>query len=145
MKILFIFLILGIAMVPFRLQAQKPFHQWEKEDILTFFEKNEIEYEGTFINPVNHQDILIGKGVSESEAIYYNFFLKEGFLDKTLITVSKNNVFQLVNHQAEINGFHKLSESTDPLGNLYRKYTNQHVELIVINKTADWPEMYFHP
>lgn len=145
MKVLNIILMTGIVLLPFNLIAQKPFHQWEKEDILTFFENNDIVYEGMFIHQGHQQDILIGKGTSESETIHYNFYLKEGILVKALITVTQNNAFQLVNHEVELYGFEKVSETTDPLGNRYRKYTNKHVEIIVINKSADWPEMYFHP
>jgi hypothetical protein len=145
MKTLYTFLVMGMTFLPQILAAQKPFHQWEKKDILTFIENNDIDYEGTLFQRENHQEILIGKGVSENENIHYNFYLKEGFLIKTLITVSQINAFQLVNHQVELNGFQKLSESSDALGNRYRKYTDENIEIIVINKTADWPVVYYHP
>lgn len=128
-----------------QLRAQKPFDQWQREDILSFFNENAIFFEGSFRKEADHLDIMIGRGQSENSVIHYNFYLRDGLLKKTLITVSQQQAFQLINHQAEMNGFSKLSESADQLGNRYYKYSNQEIELLVINKTADWPEMYFHP
>jgi len=141
-----VFVLLSIfILVSSQLRAQKPFNQWQREDILSFFNENKIFFEGSFRNEPDHLDIMIGRGKSDNSVIHYNFYLRDGLLKKTLITVSQQQAFQLINHQAEMNGFSKLSESADPLGNCYYKYSNQEIELLVINKTADWPEMYFHP
>lgn len=137
---LIIFLLVSV-----QLRAQKPFDQWQREDILSYFDENEIHFEGSFRNEPDQLDIMIGQGKSENSVIHYNFYLKNGFLERTLITVSQQHAFQLINHQAEKIGFSKLSESADQLGNLYCRYSNKEIELLVINKTADWPEMYFHP
>ena len=145
MKILVGGLVLVLMLLSIHLKAQKPLDQWGKEDILFYFEENAIVFEGCFKNRDDHRDILIGRGMADTEAIHFNFYLKDGLLEQTLITVSHQHAFQFVNHQAELNGFSKRSESRDQLGNLYYRYSNQQVELLVINKTADWPEMYFHP
>lgn len=145
MKILMGGLVLILILLSVHLKAQKPLDQWGKEDILFYFQENAIVFEGCFNNQDDHRDILIGRGMSDNEAIHFNFYLKDGLLEQALITVSHQHTFQFVNHQAELNGFSKLSESMDQLGNLYCRYSNQQVELLVINKTADWPEIYFHP
>ncbi len=145
MKVIFTGLVVSLILISFRSVAQKSLDQWGREDILSYFENNNIIFEGSFKNRDSQRDILIGRGMSDNEAIHFNFYLKDGLLERTLITVSHPHAFQFVNHQAELNGFLKLSESADQLGNQYYRYSNRQVELLVINKTADWPEMYFHP
>ena len=131
--------------LPFLSFSQKAFNTWSREDIFGFFERNNISFEGEYNNSGKNQRILIGSSLLPEETVNYNFYLKEGTLFKALITTTRNTDFDLINHEVENLGYDRIEEMKDQLGNTYWKYDVDKVELIVINKRADWPEVYYRP
>jgi hypothetical protein len=125
--------------------AEKPYSEWSRADIMTYFEANNIIFEGEYNSTSNNQNIIIGRLNSKTETVSMNFFVREGKLVKALLTTSDNITFQSLQTRVEDQGFEKVSESNDQLGNQYKKYHSGSVELTVVNKNADWPEVYFQP
>lgn len=146
MKRLSYIILLIFLSVPFYSSfADKPFDEWNREDVIAYFEANNIIFEGEYRNTENGLDILIGRLNSRIEKVNMNFFLKEGKLEKALLTVYENKTFNSMQNRVEEQGFARISESNDKLGNQYTKFSSGSVELTVLNKTADWPEVYFQP
>ena len=125
--------------------ADKPYSDWERSDIMEYFEENDIIFEGEYKNNIQHQYIIIGRLNSNAETVILNFFLSRGKLEKALLTTPENTTFHALQNLIEELGFEKVSESNDQLGNKYRRYLSGQVELTVVNKKADWPEVYFRP
>jgi len=125
--------------------ADKPYNEWGRSDVMAYFETNNIIYEGEYKNAKSNQYIIIGRLDSKIENINMNFFLEEGKLAKALLTTPNNNTFQSLQQWIEEQGFEKVTESNDQLGNQYKRYLSGVVELTVVNKKADWPEVYFQP
>ncbi len=125
--------------------AGKPYDEWDRKDVMEYFESNNIIFEGEYKNSEHNQYILIGRLNSKTEKVSMNFFLKEGKLQKALLTAYENKTFNSVQATIQDQGFNMISATNDKLGNQYRKYTLGSVELTVVNKKADWPEMYFQP
>ena len=146
MKRLFYLLILASLAIPYYSSfAKKPYDEWNRNDVIEYFETNNIIFEGEYRNSENGFDILIGRLNSRTEKVNMNFFLKEGKLEKALLTAYENTTFNSLQTRVEEQGFKRVSESNDKLGNQYSKYSSGSVELTVLNKTADWPEVYFQP
>jgi len=146
MKRLFYIVLFVFLATPFYSSfAGKPYDEWNREDVIEYFESNNIIFEGEYKNSENSLDILIGRLNSNTEKVSMNIFLKEGKLQKALLTAYENRTFNSIQTIVEDKGFKKVSTSSDKLGNQYRKFTSGSVELTVVNKTADWPEMYFQP
>jgi hypothetical protein len=146
MKKLFYVFLLVFLLIPFYSSfANKPFYEWNRNDVIEFFETNNIILEGEYRNSDNNLDILIGRLNSRTERVNMNFFLKEGKLKKALLTTYESNTFNSIKTRVKEQGFKKISESNDKLGNQYSKFSSGSIELTVVNKTADWPEMYFQP
>ena len=74
--------------------------------------------------------------------LYYLIFIKCEF-QKALLTAYENKTFNSIQTRVEDQGFKKVSATNDNLGNQYRRFTSGSVELTLVNKTADWPEIYF--
>ena len=125
--------------------AEKPYDLWDRKDVLDYFESNNIIFEGEYNNENNQQNVLIGRLDSNSEIVRLNFFISEGKLVKALLTTSEDATFQSLHTRVENQGFMKVSESNDKLGNQYRRYQSGEMELTVINKNGDWPEIHFLP
>ena len=125
--------------------ADKPFDEWNRMDVIAYFEANNIIFEGEYRNTENGLDILIGRLNSRTEKVNMNIFLKEGKLERALLTAYENKTFNSLQTRVEEQGFVWISESNDKLGNQYIKFSSGSVELTVMNKTADWPEFYFQP
>jgi len=68
---------------------------------------------------------------------------KEEKLQKALLTAYENTTFNSLHARILDQGFRMVSSTYDKLGNQYRKYVLGSIELNVVNKNADWPEMYF--
>ena len=146
MKRLFYIILFTLLATPFYSSlAGKPYDEWSREDVIEYFESNNIIFEGEYKNSEANLDILLGRLNSKTEKISMNFFLKEGKLQKALLTAYENKTFNSIQTQVEDQGFKKVSETNDNLGNQYRRFTSGSVELTVVNKTADWPEIYFQP
>ena len=135
MKRLF-YIILSIFLItPFYSSlADKPYDEWNRDDVMEYFENSE-----------NNLYILIGKLNNKTEKVSMNFFLKEGKLQKALLTAYENTTFNSLHATVLDQGFKMISSTYDKLGNQYRKYVLGSIELNVVNKNADWPEMYFQP
>ena len=128
MKGLFYIILFLLLITPFYSSfADKPYDEWTREDVIEYFESNNIIFEGEYTNSDHNQIILIGRINSTTEKVSMNFFL--------------NSLQATVQHK----GFNMISATNDKLGNQYRKYAIGSVELTVVNKKADWPEMYFQP
>ena len=125
--------------------AYKPFDEWNRKDVIAYFEANNIIFEGEYRNTENDLDILIGRLNSRTEKVNMNFFLKEGKLEKALLTTYEGKTFNSIQTLVEEQGFKRISESNDELGNQYRKFSSGSLYLTVVNKSADWPEVYFQP
>ena len=121
--------------------AQKPFEEWNREDVIEYLESNNIILEGEYINASSDQNIIVGRLNSKFQTITLNFYVTEGKLDKALLTTSETETFKSLQSTVEHQGFEKVSESYDQLGNQYKRYHSGSVELTVVNKNADWPEM----
>lgn len=144
-KLFYLFLIVFLAIPFYSSFADKPYDEWVRKDVIEYFEANNIIFEGEYRNSENNLDILIGRLNSRTEKISMNFFLEEGKLKKALLTSYENKTFNSLQSRVEEQGFKRVSESNDKLGNQYRKFSFGSVELTVVNKTADWPEVYFQP
>jgi hypothetical protein len=144
-KLFYLFLLFFLATPFYSSFAEKPFDEWNRNDVIEYFEANNIIFEGEYRNPENDLDILIGRLNSRTEKINMNFFLKEGKLEKALLTAYENKTFDSLQAMVEEQGFTRVAESNDKLGNQYSKFTAGSVDLTVVNKTADWPEVYFQP
>ena len=146
MKRLF-YIILSIFLItPFYSSlADKPYDEWNREDVMEYFEFNNIIFEGEYKNAENDLYILMGKLNSKTEKVSMNFFLKEEKLQKALLTAYENTTFNSLHAMVMDQGFRMVSSTYDKLGNQYRKYVLGSIELNVVNKNADWPEMYFQP
>ena len=125
--------------------AEKPFEEWNREDVIEYLESNNIIFEGEYVNASSDQNIIVGRLNSKFQAITMNFYISEGKLDKALLTTTESETFKSLQNSVEHQGFKKVSESYDQLGNQYKKYHSGSIELTVVNKNADWPEMYFQP
>jgi len=146
MKKLICFITLFILVITATISlARKPYSEWMKEDVIEYFESNNIIFEGEFRNPEKKQEVLIGRLNSSSELINMNFFLNDGRLVKALLTTTQNNTFNTLQDMILDQGFEKVSESNDQLGNQYAKYQSGTLELTLVNRNADWPEVYFQP
>jgi hypothetical protein len=146
MKKLFYLFLIALTAIPFYpILADKPYDEWNRKDVIEYFEANNIIYEGEYRNSENDLDILIGRLNSRTEKISMNFFLKEGKLEKALLTAYESKTFNSIQTQVEEQGFKKVSESNDKLGNQYVKFASGSIQLTVVNKSADWPEVYFQP
>ena len=144
-KVISTFLFLLLLIQFNNTMASNPFENWDRSDVLDYFETNDIIFEGEYNNDSNQQNVLIGRLNSNSEIVRLNFFISDGKFVKALITTTENKTFQSLHTRIEDQGFKKVSESNDKLGNQYRKYQSGEIELTVVNKTADWPEIYFQP
>ena len=146
MKRLFYIILFILLATPFYSSlAGKPYDEWNREDVIEYFESNNIIFEGEYKNSEANLYILIGRLNSKTEKVSMNFFLKEGKLQKALLTAYENKTFNSIQTIIEDQGFKKISATNDNLGNQYRRFTLGSVELTVVNKTADWPEVYFQP
>jgi hypothetical protein len=125
--------------------ADKPYEEWCREDVIQYLESNNIIFEGEYVNASSDQNIIVGRLNSEFQTININFYITEGKLDKALLTTTESGTFKSLQSSVEHEGFEEVSESFDQLGNQYKKYHAGSVELTVVNKNADWPEMYFQP
>jgi len=144
-KVLSTFLFLLLLIQYNKSMAEKPYDLWDRKDVLDYFESNNIIFEGEYNNENNQQNVLIGRLDSNSEIVRLNFFISEGKLVKALLTTSEDATFQSLHTRVENQGFMKVSESNDKLGNQYRRYQSGEMELTVINKNGDWPEIHFLP
>ena len=144
-RLFYIILFIFLATPFYSSLAGKPYDEWNREDVIEYFESNNIIFEGEYNNSETNLDILIGRLNSKTEKVSMNFFLKEGKLQKALFTAYENKTFNSIQTRVEDQGFQKVSESNDKLGNQYKKFTSGSVELTVLNKSADWPEIYFQP
>ena len=146
MKRLFYIILITFLITPFYPGlADKPYHEWDREDVMEYFESNNILFEGEYKNSDSNQFILIGRLNSKTEKVSMNFILKEGKLQKALLTTYENTTFNSLQTVVQDKGFKMLSLTNDKLGNQYRKYILGSIELTVVNKKADWPEIYFQP
>lgn len=146
MKGLFYIILFLLLITPFYSSfADKPYDEWTREDVIEYFKSNNIIFEGEYTNSDHNQIILIGRINSTTEKVSMNFFLKEGKLQKALLTAYENKTFNSLQATVQHQGFNMISATNDKLGNQYRKYAIGSVELTVVNKKADWPEMYFQP
>ena len=146
MKRLFYIILITFLITPFYPGLDdKPYHEWDREDVMEYFESNNILFEGEYKNSDSNQFILIGRLNSKTEKVSMNFILKEGKLQKALLTTYENTTFNSLQTVVQDKGFKMLSLTNDKLGNQYRKYILGSIELTVVNKKADWPEIYFQP
>lgn len=141
-SILFVFL----AILPvFISKAEKPINQWGREDVLTYFNSNNIRYEGEYHKNSSNDWIMIGKLQNNDQQATLNFYIVDGRFSRALITTSETGLFATLEKSLEERGFQKISESNDRIGNLYHKFESENLEVTIVNKRADWPEMYFQP
>ena len=138
MKRLF-YIILSIFLItPFYSSlADKPYGEWNREDVVVYFESNNILFEGEYKNSENNQYILVGTLNSKTEKLNMNFFLEEGKLQKALLTAYENKTFNSLHATIQDHGFEMVSSTYDKLGNQYRRYISGSIELNVVNKNAD--------
>lgn len=146
MKRLFYFILTIFLINPFySCFADKPYDEWNREDVVEYFGSNNILFEGEYRNSENNEYILIGRLNSNTEKVIMNFFLKDGKLQKALLTAYENTTFNSLHTTVQDHGFKMFSSTLDKLGNQYKKYKLGSIELTLVNKKADWPEMYFQP
>jgi hypothetical protein len=144
-RLFYLFLLIFLSAPFYSSFADKPYDEWNRNDVIAYFEANNIIFEGEYKNSENDLDILIGRLNSRTEKVNMNFFLKEGKLEKALLTAYENKTFNSLQSRLTEQGFTRISESNDKLGNQYSKFFSGSLEFTVVNKTADWPEVYFQP
>ena len=139
------FTLLTILMISGNVFASKPYEEWNREDVINYLENHNMVFEGEYKDNEEGLYILIGRLNSRTEEVNLNFFLREDKLVKASLITSQKGTFLSLNEVAVEEGFQKISESNDQLGNQYRKYLSGKVELNLVQKSADWPEVYFQP
>jgi hypothetical protein len=146
MKIVFrTLIIIMLCLTGFSSNAEKPINEWGRQEILQFFQDNDIIFEGEYHARSTNNWIMIGNMNEDNHHATMNFYVEDGKFVKALITTSEKGLFDLIQQRIENQGFDKVSESKDKIGNQYSKFESDRLLVTIINKRADWPELYFQP
>ena len=146
MKIVYkTFKIIVLCFIGFSSYAEKPINDWDRQDILQFFQENDISYEGEYHTRSTNNWIMFGNLEEDNQHATMNFYVQDGKFVKALIITSEKDLFDLLQDRIKNQGFEKVSESNDKIGNHYSKFESDRLMVTIVNNRADWPELYFQP